>query len=143
MNKDPELDREIVLKKLDELAEDRVFLRNYVDKGLKWILEDKSRTYAFERAMHRALESILDICKHFVTSLELGVVMSYSEYPKRLAEANYMDKELAETISNLAKLRNVLVHRYAELNYDLLFKEAKNLVENVIPAFSEWVKRQL
>ncbi len=133
----------VVSRCLNELARNRAFLDECIKRGLAWILEDISHTYAFERALYRTLSSILDVCEHFVLSAAPEVAVSRSECPRKLAEMGRMDAELAKSISGLAKLESLLAGPSFELDYDLLFKEAKNLVENVIPAFSEWVKRQL
>ena len=143
LEEDPEIDEEVLLRRLDEVLRDAALLRKYVDKGLGWLLSDIERTYAFERALHRALEAMLDICRHVVAARGLGAVAFYSDYPVRLAESGLMSHELAEKLSELARLRNVLAHRYVELDHALLMQAARELVEQVVPSFSAWVRRLL
>ena len=143
LEEDPEIDEELLLRRLDEVLRDATLLRRHVDKGLEWLLSDIERTYAFERALHRALEAMLGICRHVVAARGLGAVAFYSDYPVRLAESGLMSRELAEKLSELARLRNVLVHRYVELVIELLMQAARELVEHVMPSFSAWVRSLL
>ena len=143
LEEDPEIDEEVLLRRLDEVLRDAALLRKYVDKGLGWLLSDIERTYAFERALHRALEAMLDICRHVVAARGLGAVAFYSDYPVRLAESGLMSHELAEKLSELARLRNVLAHRYVEPDHALLMQAARELVEQMVPSFSAWVRRLL
>jgi len=138
LEEDPEIDEEALLRRLDEVLRDAALLRKYVDKGLGWLLSDIERTYAFERALHRALEAMLDICRHVVAARGLVAVAFYSDYPVRLAESGLMSHELAEKLSELARLRNVPAHRYVELDHALLMQAARELVEQVVPSFSAW-----
>jgi uncharacterized protein YutE (UPF0331/DUF86 family) len=91
--------------------------------------------------MHRIIESMLDICRHLVSVYALGFVESYGEYAEKLAEANKMDKDLAEDIAKLAGLRNILVHRYTEIRKELLYNAARETTERIVNKFIEWVKK--
>ncbi|RSN74920.1 HepT-like ribonuclease domain-containing protein, partial [Candidatus Methanodesulfokora washburnensis] len=62
------------------------------------------------------------------------------EYPRRLAEAKKMPKDIAEEIEKLAGLRNILVHRYLKVRREMLYDAAKNTVNEIINRFMEWVK---
>ena len=131
----------IVLERLDEVLRATSLIRDrYLGKGVDWLLEDLERVYAFERAMHRAIEAMLDICRHIVSAKGLGAPRFYSDYPMRIYEAGLMKKELAERLSDLARLRNILIHRYAELDHVRLLQVAQRLVEEVVPKFRSWVK---
>lgn len=50
---------------------------------------------ALERALHRIAEAMLDICRHLVAVHSLGIVESYGEYSRRLAQAGKMPRGLA------------------------------------------------
>ncbi|TDA42001.1 MAG: hypothetical protein DSO07_01640, partial [Thermoproteota archaeon] len=79
-----------------------------------------------------------DICRHLVSVYSLGLVERYGEYPRRLAEAKKMPKEIAEEIEKLAGLRNILVH--LKVRREMLYDAAKNTVNEIINRFIEWVK---
>jgi len=144
LKEDPQIDRKLLLKRLDELLRNTTMMKEkYVGKDVSWLLADLERAYAFERVMHRAIEAMLDICRHIVSAKRLGLAEYYSDYPIRIAEANLMDNQMATSISKLAKLRNILIHEYIELNYERLLHEAKKLVNELSPRFTEWLRNFL
>jgi len=144
LKEDPEIDRKLLLKRLDELLRTITMIgKRYVGKDASWLLADLERAYAFERAMHRAIEAMLDICRHIMAAKRLGLAEYYSDYPLRIADANLMDREMASKISRLAKLRNILIHEYTELDYEKLLDEAGNLAYDLSPRFTEWLRNLL
>ena len=140
VSEDPEVNRALLARRPDEVLRDVGLLKRYVREGLAWVLSDIERTYAFERALHRAIEAMLDVCRHVVAVEGLGAVEFYSDYPLRLAEAGVMEEGLADKLAELARLRNVLVQGYAELDYPILMQVAEEVVGQVAPAFSSWLK---
>lgn len=137
----PQIDRKLLLKRLDELLRNTTMMtEKNVGKDVSWLLADLERAYAFERAMHRAIEAMLDICRHIVSAKRLGLAEYYSDYPLRIAEANLMDSPMAASISRLAKLRNILIHEYTELNHERLLHEAERLANELSPRFTEWLR---
>lgn len=142
LKEDPEIDRKLLFRRLDELLRSVTMIREkYIGKDLSWFSADLERAYAFERAMHRAIEAMLGICRHIVSAKRLGLVEYYSDYPLRIAEANLMDTSIASKISVLAKLRNILIHEYTELDYERLIKEAQSLTNEIAPKFTEWLRK--
>jgi uncharacterized protein YutE (UPF0331/DUF86 family) len=144
LRENPRIDKKLLLKRLDELLRNITMMKEkYIGKDASWLLTDLERAYAFERAMHRAIEAMLDICRHIVSAKRLGLAEYYSDYPLRIAEANLMDTQTAVSISKLAKLRNILIHEYTELNYERLLHEAGKLANELSPKFTEWLRNFL
>ncbi|MHA1593227.1 MAG: type VII toxin-antitoxin system HepT family RNase toxin [Candidatus Baldrarchaeia archaeon] len=144
LDPDPKPDKTILESRVSELRRNIEYLRKEVlGKKVEEVLKSYKDVLAMERATHRAIEAILDICRHLVSVYNLGVAESYGEYPRRLADAGLMPKELAESIRKLAGLRNILVHRYLKLDYKLLREMIKILVEEVYSKFVEWCKSLL
>jgi uncharacterized protein YutE (UPF0331/DUF86 family) len=54
-----------------------------------------------------------------------------------------MPKDLAEDVSRLAGLRNILVHRYLEIKIDLLYSAAYEIVEGIAGRFIQRVEKIL
>jgi uncharacterized protein YutE (UPF0331/DUF86 family) len=70
----------------------------------------------------------------------LGLTESHDEYPQKLAEANKIPSDLAEYITKLKGLRNILMNRYLEINNDILYQTAKETTEKIVSEFIEWIK---
>jgi uncharacterized protein YutE (UPF0331/DUF86 family) len=136
---DPKPDRAVIISRVEEIRKNTEFIKNEIlAKKLEEL--DYKDILALERSMHRIIESMLDICRHLVSVYALGFVESYGEYAEKLAEANKMDKDLAEDIAKLAGLRNILVHRYTEIRKELLHHAARETTERIVNRFVEWAK---
>ncbi|HID91390.1 TPA: DUF86 domain-containing protein [Candidatus Bathyarchaeota archaeon] len=134
------LRREVVALKLMVLDEEARILERYVlSKPVAQVIADPLIKRVLRDSLRVAIESVIDACKHVVASMRLGVVRDYKDFPLKMAEAGLMGRELAGRIADAAKLRNVIVHRYTELNYPLLYEKADELVRSIAPTF----RRQL
>ena len=141
LNEDSKIDSKLILSRLDEILRCKSLIEtNYLDKDTSYFLNNLEKAYAFERALHRLIEAILDICRHIVSVKRLGIPEKYSEYPKILEQNNLMNKELSKKLQKLAKLRNVLVHGYIEINYDILIQNSKEIVYEIVPKFIDWIR---
>jgi uncharacterized protein YutE (UPF0331/DUF86 family) len=136
---DPKLNRAVIVSRVEEIIRNTAFIRGEILSKKVGDLSYKD-TLALERAMHRIIEAILDICRHLVSAYSLGLVESYGEYPEKLAKANKVPKNLARNIAKLAGLRNILVHRYLEIRSEALYQAAKETVEKIADDFIKWVK---
>ena len=138
---DPQINREALSRRIDEILRNTALIRErYAGKPLGWLLEDLERTLALERAMERIIEAMVDICRHLVSAKMLGLVEERSEYPLRLAEHKIMPKDLAEKVAELARLRNILAHRYLEVDYARLQAKALEVAEQTTPSFIKWLR---
>ena len=139
--KDPSIYKAVVSKRIDEVQKNAAIIRErYANRSVEWVLDDAIRALALERAVERIVGAMMDICRHVVSAKGLGLIETYAEYPLRLVQHQLMPKALAEKVAELIKLRNVLAHRYLEVDYTKLHKKAKEIAERVAPSFVEWVK---
>ncbi|HID18601.1 TPA: DUF86 domain-containing protein [Candidatus Bathyarchaeota archaeon] len=114
------------------LDEEVTVLKNYVlSKSRGQTVENPIIKRVLRDSLRVSIESMIDVCKHIVASKRLGVIRDYKDFPLKLAERGLMDRKLAEKLSDYAKLRNVIVHRYIEVDYELLYEKALELVNMV------------
>ncbi len=73
----------------------------------------------------QAVQAIIDLatsaCVHFL----LGGPQSYGEAFQRLADAGYIQPELAERLTRAAGFRNVIAHNYDKLDMDRVYRAAR------------------
>jgi len=121
---DPKLDKMVIISRIEEIRKNTTFIKSEI---LSKKIEDLNYKdmLALERAIHKIIESMLDICRHLISVYSLGFVESYDEYPQKLAEANKIPRDLAEYITRLAGLRNILMNRYLEINNIFFIKQLK------------------
>jgi len=136
---DPKLDKAVIISRVEEIRKNTAFIKDEIlTKNIEEL--DYRDTLALERAIHRIIESMLDICRHLVSVYSLGFAESYGEYPRKLAEANKMAGDLAEDIAKLAGLRNILIHRYIEIKKELLYQAARDITEKIVNEFIKWIQ---
>ena len=142
MNLDPspKMNESVIESRVSELRRNIEYLKTEIlSQPLNAIVSNYEKTLAMERALHRAIEAILDVCRHLVSVHNLGLAESYGQYPKKLAERALMPQDLAKELMRLAGVRNILVHRYLAVKHDILYEIVMNLVNNVYPNFMKWV----
>ncbi|ADM27607.1 protein of unknown function DUF86 [Ignisphaera aggregans DSM 17230] len=139
LDPDPKPDVVIISSRVEEIRRNVNFIRSRILSRKPEEL-DYGDILAFERALHRTIEAMLDICRHLVSVYSLGLVESYGEYPRKLAQAGIMPRELAEEIVMLTGLRNILVHRYLEIDIGKLYTVAKQIVERIAIEFIDWIR---
>jgi uncharacterized protein YutE (UPF0331/DUF86 family) len=101
---DSKLNKTVIISRIEEIIKNAQFIRNEI---LPKKIEDLNYKdmLALERAMHRIIEAMLDICRHLVSAYSLGFVESYGEYPQRLAKANKMPKKLSKKHNKAGRLK--------------------------------------
>lgn len=141
LDPDPRIDRPIIESRIAEFRRNTEYLRSKVlSQSLNDVLLNYEKTLAMERALRRGIEAVLDICRHLVSVHSLGLVESYGDYPKRLAENGMMPLGLAGKLTRLAGVRNILVHRYMAVKYEALYETVRDLVNDVYPEFVGWIR---
>jgi len=65
-----------------------------------------------------AIEAMTDVAEHVIASEGLRPATSFADSFRSLAEAEWLDDELATTLAEAARFRNLLVHQYADVDDD-------------------------
>lgn len=123
------IDESVVEAKLGALMRYTAILDRILTRSERDLLGDDVARGALERYVHLSIESILDICKHFVARLRLGAPETHRELVNRLASSKVIDRKLADELLKLAGLRNILVHRYSEVNASTLYASSGEISE--------------
>lgn len=77
--------------------------------------------------LHRALEGVFNITAHILSRLPGGQATKYSEMAQKLGEFGVVEKKFASTkLTDMAKYRNRIVHFYAEITPEEIYKVLKN-----------------
>ena len=121
------IDENVMVSIISQVESDIRFLREVLRKNADEIARDEVLRRAFERALHTAIEGIIDLLRHIVSGLSLGIAEYYRDYVEIAANNNVISREVAERAVGLIELRHRLVHRYRGLNYGEMLKKAKEL----------------
>ena len=77
---------EVIRKRLNKLDEYLSILGKLRRYSFEEFIADAERYGSAERFLHLAIESVTDMGNHVIAELELGIVNSYSDIPKIMAE---------------------------------------------------------
>jgi len=122
------LNKDLLKSRGYEIVERVATLKEEIlSKSREEILASRLYKSSMERCVHVAIEAILDICRHIVSAKKLGLPETYRELVELASNAGFMPEGLAERIKELDVLRNLLIHRYMAIEFDKLYREAKEL----------------
>jgi len=123
------LDKERILAKLDELD-------GYLDE-LKQVVPAEFKEYqriekkrSCERLLQLSIESATDICKLFVSGLRLGLPTEENDLFDKMRKKNLLSEEMNATLKEMRGFRNILVHEYAAVDDELVFRALKTKLED-------------
>jgi len=115
------IDKTLVEKKLRRIEE---FLRELKDVEISSIEEFKENVITrrfIERNIELAIEQMIDICKHFVSGLDLSEPETYSECFDMLVKEGVVLKQSLDTFKSMVRFRNILIHGYEDVDDSITY----------------------
>lgn len=118
------IDRDIIEKLLEELSGYLydIDTMHFVEQDL---LESRDIQHLLNHRLHTAVEICIDMATHIASALELPDRDSASDVIALLGKQGIIPKTLADEFQKAPRLRNVLVHGYAKIDYRFLFRDYK------------------
>jgi len=98
-------------------------------------LRDQTRQDAVMLNLLRATEQAIDIAMHIIRVQRLGVPQISREAFSLLADAGMLDKELATRMQAMVGFRNIAIHEYQKLDFDIV----KKIIEDHLIDFERFV----
>jgi len=118
---------DLILKKLSQMESYLNELETFIlSRNPKEIKKDPTLLHTAERLVQVLVDTMIDINIHILLSKEKTYDKTQSTF-LLLGEMGILPEEFAKKIAPIVGLRNILVHRYEELNKDLFIK---NLFKN-------------
>jgi len=84
--------------------------------------EDLDLQLKAERIFEILSQILLDICTHIIAHSEVPPPQTYSDCMRKLGSLKIITPQIAEKAASMVKMRNIVVHQYADINYSLLFE---------------------
>lgn len=107
----------IRLKKLSEYLE---ILRRYKGTTSEQLRQETERRSVVERQFELAIQAVIDIANMLNAEFRFRPAEDAEESIVILGEAGVLDSSFAEEFAKVAGFRNVLVHDYLKIDYDLV-----------------------
>ncbi len=117
------MDKERILAKIDEMdgyLEELESIRPSTFEEYESSIEKKR---ACERLLQLAIECVIDVCAMIVKECKLGLPADEDDMFRKIRKAGVINNELEEKLRKMKGFRNILIHRYGEIDDELVFEK--------------------
>ena len=124
------MDKERMLARIGELDSYMKELEEIMPEEYEDYASSKETKRACERLLHIMIETVIETCALMVKELKLGLAGKEDDVFKKLQKKGVISAGLAGKLKTMKGFRNVLVHRYGEVDDELVFSFLrKNLAD--------------
>ncbi|MFW6111107.1 MAG: type VII toxin-antitoxin system HepT family RNase toxin [Thermoproteota archaeon] len=122
--------KEEIYSKLEDLKRYVQFLRGYQSHTKQELREDHTLRGAVERYFQLALECTLNIGEMIISEEGFRKPESYRQVIEILGEERVLPREFTERFAPSMGFRNILVHRYAEVDVDQMYHRLQDNLQD-------------
>lgn len=133
----------IVKRRMDFAKSEVHFLKeNVLNRSMEEVKGSPILRRLMERGFHLTVEAVLDVCRHIVSSMGWGPALSYTDTLEICCKHEVLEEGLREDLVSYVRIRNIIIHRYLEVDYEKLYEESVGL-EEVLRGFEKQILRFL
>lgn len=125
MIKRKELRKQLIDSKIDKIVDSADFVGENLPKEFEDFKNSRILKNALYKEIEFAIENIIDICNIVNADLRLGVPEVEDDIFDNLEEKKIFDKKIVDLIREMKGFRNILVHKYGEINDEQAFENIK------------------
>lgn len=129
-------ERQTLARKLEYLRKQLESLERFRSLGKADILNDLEKHLAVERLLELCIQSVIDCSRLMVIVEDWRPARDDRDALDILVERGVLTRSLADRLLRAKAFRNILVHEYVEIDYDLLYDHLRNDAEDLV-AFSQ------
>jgi uncharacterized protein YutE (UPF0331/DUF86 family) len=135
MHKEINTEKLKVLEKdlLDTVAEIRLIITATEEIFIK----EKKDIFSLRYLLIEAVEAMANICNHILARITGQVPKGYPDCFEKLSDAQIIKKELADKLKKIASLRNIVIHKYWQIDDRKVFKSTKENIDD----FGEFLRQ--
>lgn len=119
------INKEKIKKIISEINESLNEIKKLISMNQDELFLEKRNIAALKYFLLQAIEGVGTICVHISAKIFNKSVSSFGECFEVLEENKIIDQELSERLKKMIKFRNKLIHRYWDIDDNLLVKYAK------------------
>lgn len=120
------INRQIVRDRAREIREAVQKVRQYAALPDEVFFADERNLYTVEHLLLIAIEAAAALCNHILAKTARRAPVSYGECFEGLQSVHKLDEELAITLVQMARFRDLLVHRYCDVDPERVLVYARN-----------------
>jgi len=125
------LDLDIVRKKLEVIEDEINFLKEIQKLNINEFQSDLRNLKSTCRSLQNAIQALIDLGNHIISSLNLGKPEIYEDIPSLLFENKVITKSFKEKFIYMIKFRNFLVHEYDRVDPLRIYKILKENIDDI------------
>jgi uncharacterized protein YutE (UPF0331/DUF86 family) len=125
------LEREVIEGKFDIIDRNLRFLEGYKTMSPDQFVESYKDVQAAKYSILEIMEACIDIANYIIAVKGFRRAEECSEMFRVLKEERVIGKELAAKLGDMARFRNLLVHRYGEVDNRKLLEIIKHSLNNI------------
>lgn len=122
--------REIIASKLQNLRESIIFIEDNLPESVEKFRDNRLLKNGIYKEVEFSIETIIDICAIINKDFQLGKIESEDSIFSNLEKAKIFDKNIISKIIEMKKFRNLLVHRYIEIDDERAFNNIESGLED-------------
>lgn len=122
--------REIIASKLQNLRESIIFIEDNLPESVEKFRDNRLLKNGIYKEVEFSIENIIDVCAIINKDLQLGKIESEDSIFSNLEKAKIFDKNIINKIIEMKKFRNLLVHRYIEIDDERAFNNIESGLED-------------
>lgn len=134
------LNEEMVKTRAQEIRENLEKVRRYTALPDEDFWADERNLYTIMHLLLMSIEATAALCSHILARVARRAPASYAECFEGLRGLDVLDDELAGSLVQMARFRNLLVHRYWEIDEARVLRYARENLGD-FEAFLEAVGR--
>jgi uncharacterized protein YutE (UPF0331/DUF86 family) len=119
------LNEELVKTRAQEIRENLNKVRHYTSLPDDDFWADERNLYTIMHLLLMSIEATAALCSHILARLARRAPASYAECFEGLRGLDVLDDELADSLVQMARFRNLLVHRYWQIEPDRVLSYAR------------------
>ncbi len=132
--------REELLKRYNRFKRAVNHLDSLTRMNPEEVINDYTLLSSLERNIQVAVEFIIDFSNYILSETIGEVPDTYKEVVVKTGNVCGIEENLVKEIRGAIGLRNILVHLYADIDYDIILRELKRLINNILKYTSELFK---
>jgi len=115
------VEEDIVVDRLEYINQYTNELKQMRRLSREEYLEDIVHQRAVERSLMNAIQSCIDLAAHIRATEDFGTAATSREEIEALVDAGIVTPETGTKLADAVGLRNLLVHRYGDVDHDLIY----------------------
>jgi uncharacterized protein YutE (UPF0331/DUF86 family) len=126
----PGLDADRIHKHLEDLAMSLRMLETFRSASYDSFAEDLRTQWAVEKGLERCIQNVLDVSAHILAAIGGPVPDDYASLLLELGKRRVLPSEFAARVSPMAGFRNILVHRYLDVDLREVYAVLENRLDD-------------